>query len=175
MRREQRQLLLLTSSAVVVCQGLVTPSVFQPRATVSSPLHMASVVNGKADSRTSNNETVLNKEQSSSTEAAQGPGTPIFFDIDEECEGDSCQLADMDTRSSYKKKAMLQNAQLDQLIHTVPLAMPLFAYMSYEFIAQLSDAMIELLSNKNFVAVDGGAYESKIIAPAINGVVVSDV
>jgi hypothetical protein len=69
-------------------------------------------------------------------------------------------------------KKSSENSWLDVLLSSAPVIAPLIAYFSYEFFASLSDLIIEFLSNKNFVAVDGGAYENKIIAPAINGVVI---
>eukprot|EP00804_Cyclotella_cryptica_P023444 CCRYP_012104-RA/>CCRYP_012104-RA protein AED:0.30 eAED:0.30 QI:0/0/0/1/0/0/2/0/242 len=50
--------------------------------------------------------------------------------------------------------------------------MPMLAYSTYELTAKLFDTMVELISNNNWVAVDGGAYQSSIITPAINGLVV---
>jgi hypothetical protein len=54
----------------------------------------------------------------------------------------------------------------------VPLLAPFVAFFTYDYVASGFADFIELLSNKNWVAVDGGAYQAKIIAPAINGVVV---
>ena len=54
----------------------------------------------------------------------------------------------------------------------IPLLMPVLAYSTYEPTAQLFDSLVELISNNNWVAVDGGAYQSSIITPAINGLVV---
>jgi hypothetical protein len=49
---------------------------------------------------------------------------------------------------------------------------PVLAYSTYEPTAQLLDSLVELISNNKWVAVDGGAYQSSIITPAINGLVV---
>jgi hypothetical protein len=54
----------------------------------------------------------------------------------------------------------------------VPLLAPFVAFLSYDLVASAFANLVELLSDKNWVAVDGGAYQAKIIAPAINGVVV---
>jgi hypothetical protein len=54
----------------------------------------------------------------------------------------------------------------------VPLLAPFVAFLSYDLVASAFANFVELLSDKNWVAVDGGAYQAKIIAPAINGVVV---
>jgi hypothetical protein len=54
----------------------------------------------------------------------------------------------------------------------VPLFAPFVAFLTYDLVASTFADFVELLSNKNWVAVDGGAYQAKIIAPAINGVVV---
>jgi hypothetical protein len=54
----------------------------------------------------------------------------------------------------------------------MPLAIPILAYSLYDLTAELFATTLEVLGNNNWVAVDGGAYQAKIIAPAINGVVV---
>ncbi|KAL7482900.1 hypothetical protein ACHAW6_008554 [Cyclotella cf. meneghiniana] len=54
----------------------------------------------------------------------------------------------------------------------IPVVMPLLAYSTYENTAELFDNLVEIISNNNWVAVDGGAYQSSIITPAINGLVV---
>lgn len=54
----------------------------------------------------------------------------------------------------------------------VPLLAPFVAFLTYDLVASAFADFVELLSNKNWVAVDGGAYQAKIITPAINGVVV---
>lgn len=53
----------------------------------------------------------------------------------------------------------------------VPAVMPVLAFMSYDAVAKQFEAFVQLLSNNNWVAVDGGAYQAKIIAPALNGIV----
>jgi hypothetical protein len=109
----------------------------------------------------------------------EGPTSMTFFDIDDECEGSSCLLPDdqdpIDSCPIAKEERKTSQNRVDQVLFFVPIFTPLLAYVSYEMVASLSDDVIELLSNKNFVVVDGGAYESKIIAPAINGVVVPSI
>ena len=55
-----------------------------------------------------------------------------------------------------------------------PIMLPVIAYLGYDPIATLFATCLDILGNSqnNWVAVDGGAYQAKIIAPAINGVVV---
>jgi len=53
----------------------------------------------------------------------------------------------------------------------VPFLAPLLAYMSYEFVATGYSDFVNTFSNTNWIAVDGGALQAKIIAPAINGLV----
>lgn len=53
----------------------------------------------------------------------------------------------------------------------VPFLAPLMAYMSYEFVATGYSDFVNTFSNTNWIAVDGGALQAKIIAPAINGLV----
>jgi hypothetical protein len=53
------------------------------------------------------------------------------------------------------------------------MVLPFFAYTMYDPTAQLFATAIDVLrGSNNWVAVDGGAYQAKIIAPVINGVVV---
>jgi hypothetical protein len=54
----------------------------------------------------------------------------------------------------------------------IPFIAPFVAFVTYDFFASAFDDFVELLSDKNWVAVDGGAYQAKIIAPCINGVIV---
>jgi hypothetical protein len=125
------------------------------------------VIGANGDSQTTKTNTLTPPE---------GPASLTFFDIDEECEGSHCMLIDVeDTSSPVPKQEQAQVQLIDRILLWLPIVAPLVAYLSYEQVAEFSDAVIECLSNKNFVVVDGGAYESKIIAPAINGVVVPSI
>lgn len=58
-------------------------------------------------------------------------------------------------------------------IMMLPIITPIFAYMTYDDVAKLFDLFVKILNqDKTWTAVDGGAYQAKIIAPAINGIVV---
>jgi hypothetical protein len=55
----------------------------------------------------------------------------------------------------------------------IPLFTPFLAYMTYDDIAKVFDFVFNLLAReRHWVPVDGGAYQARIIAPAINGIVV---
>jgi hypothetical protein len=55
----------------------------------------------------------------------------------------------------------------------IPILTPIFAYMTYDDIASAFNYLFDLLAlERNWTPVDGGAYQAKIIAPAINGIVV---
>jgi hypothetical protein len=45
----------------------------------------------------------------------------------------------------------------------------------YDPVAELFASALTSISNRNWVAVDGGAYQAKIIAPAINGVIMPSI
>ena len=113
------------------------------------------------------------------TEFLDGPSSTTFFDMDEECDGEYCMLLDDEDTHNPTPTQENQNTEVlefvDRVLIWLPIVAPVVAYLSYEQVAALSDWVIELLSNKNFVVVDGGAYEGKIIAPAINGVVVPSI
>ena len=58
------------------------------------------------------------------------------------------------------------------MVLVIPIISPLIAFLSYDAIASLFGQVVELLSYaRAWVPVDGGAYQAKIITPAINGVV----
>jgi len=64
---------------------------------------------------------------------------------------------------------------LEGFFQMIPIFIPLMAYFTYDPLAKCFASVIELIANRNWVAVDGGAYQAKIIAPAINGVVVPSI
>ena len=62
---------------------------------------------------------------------------------------------------------------MDRVSQFIPIFLPIVAYIAYDPTAVLFASIIDLLKSDSWVAVDGGAYQAKIIAPVINGVVVS--
>lgn len=105
-----------------------------------------------------------------------GPATRTFFDINEEHHGEVCSIeSDPSNEYSSKKLADDDGSQFWQalsiVMHLIPICNPVLAYFSYEILAQHVNDIVEGLSDNSWVAVDGGAYQAKIIAPAINGVV----
>jgi hypothetical protein len=55
----------------------------------------------------------------------------------------------------------------------IPLVTPFLAYLTYDDVARAFSTIFDLLAlERKWVPVDGGAYQAKIIAPAINGIVV---
>lgn len=61
---------------------------------------------------------------------------------------------------------------VDDALRYVPFFVLPTAYVTYGMVADVFDIIIDAISNKNWESVDGNAYEAKIIAPAINGIVV---
>jgi hypothetical protein len=85
------------------------------------------------------------------------------------CQGDNCRIIQYD----HEEEDHHTDLQLDKILRWAPMVLPFFAYTMYDPTAQLFATAIDLLrGNNNWVAVDGGAYQAKIIAPVINGVVV---
>jgi Protein of unknown function (DUF4239) len=82
---------------------------------------------------------------------------PITCDPDFPCDDD-------DNTKKYSNESLL--------VIGVPVVAPFLAYLSFEYIAKGYSYFTELLSSNNWIAVDGGAFQAKIIAPAINGLVV---
>jgi hypothetical protein len=98
-----------------------------------------------------------------------GPSTPYF---DPECEGESCFLP-CEVSSTFPTEAEKRlNESVESFLFYVPILSPILAFVTYRQVASLSDDTIHFLAQNTWVAVDGGAYENKIIAPAINGVVI---
>ena len=61
---------------------------------------------------------------------------------------------------------------MDDAMRLTPFIVPVVAYAFYDDIASSFAFLLDITAKRNFVSVDGGAYEAKIIAPAINGVVI---
>ena len=58
-------------------------------------------------------------------------------------------------------------------VYGIPGVTPFISFFSFDHVAAAFHGMADILSsNKNWVSVDGGAYQARIIAPAINGVVI---
>lgn len=57
----------------------------------------------------------------------------------------------------------------------LPFITPLIAFSTYESTAKIFNKVVEVISNNNWVAVDGGQYQANIITPAINGLVVPSI
>lgn len=54
----------------------------------------------------------------------------------------------------------------------LPFLFPFLAFETYDEVAGFWEFCVELLFTKSWVTVDGGAYQARIIAPAVNGVVI---
>lgn len=103
--------------------------------------------------------------------------------LQDECEepnpGDRCSLDQHKTIT--KNEGFYLDSQpvkttykpLINPIFILPLIAPFIAYMTYDDVARLFDVFINVLAyERKWVPADGGAYQAKIIAPAINGIVV---
>jgi hypothetical protein len=64
---------------------------------------------------------------------------------------------------------------IDGLLYVIPVVAPILAYCSYTNVQSAFVQFIDLLSNAKWVVVDGGLYQTQIITPAINGIVVPSV
>jgi hypothetical protein len=71
----------------------------------------------------------------------------------------------------YDEDAFEMELIMDKVLRFSPFFIPALAYGLYDPTASLFASTIDLLGSNNWVAVDGGAYQAQIIAPAINGVV----
>jgi len=77
---------------------------------------------------------------------------------------------DPDLDAAMERPKKMDSESLINII--LPAATPIIAFLSYEQIAKTFSRTIEMLGPNSWVVVDGGAYQARIIAPAINGVVV---
>jgi hypothetical protein len=82
--------------------------------------------------------------------------TEVTCDPDFPCESDELfQFPDGDT----------------VVIFGVPLIVPIVSFFTFNQCAKIWSDLYDAISSNNWVAVDGGAYQARIIAPAINGIV----
>ena len=65
------------------------------------------------------------------------------------------------------------NTSLDQIMTVVPIVSPFLAFITYPILIPCFDKVIDMIaitvSTKNWLNVDGGAYQAELITPAING------
>jgi len=95
--------------------------------------------------------------------------------------GDCCSLDHHETTSeggrgfflnSQPVKSTSQNSFFNP-VFILPIIAPFLAYMTYDDVARNFDHIFNFLAyERKWVPVDGGAYQARIIAPAINGIVV---
>lgn len=89
--------------------------------------------------------------------------------------GETCFVSNPSTSSSspiLPFEVNIPTPAIDLTLRFIPVVMPILAYSTYEQTARLFDETVVFISNNNWVAVDGGQYQSSIITPAINGLVV---
>jgi hypothetical protein len=96
-----------------------------------------------------------------------------FFNVFDEDDENLPDLRYAPTKGAFNpqleaKKTII----LEDLLRFSPFVIPILAYTLYDDTAVAFAKILDLMANVNWVAVDGGAYQAKIIAPAINGIVV---
>lgn len=95
----------------------------------------------------------------------------LLYDQPITCDPDFSCINDDDTKS-FASTSNLTDFWSNLLV-VVPLATPIIAFFTFELCAKAFSTFNDYLSQGNkWVAVDGGAYQARIIAPAINGLVV---
>ena len=109
-----------------------------------------------------------------------GVGNPAIDDDSEAAEcyiddldqhGESCLVSDTDS-SLPAIRISVDADNIDVILKWVPILSPITAFFTYEITAEVFDRVIEAISDRTWVAVDGGAYQINIITPAVNGIVV---
>lgn len=107
-----------------------------------------------------------------------GVGFPVNRSLEEDhaeyvdyTEGDQCSISSYEHQEEFSKVS----AFAENLLRWSPVLIPILAYQLYDPVANVFAGAIDSLSDRNWVSVDGGAYQAKIIAPAINGVIVPSI
>lgn len=112
-------------------------------------------------------------------EDKQGPTSKTFFDVVEDHEGEVCLLSDHDQATVVAEENIEEQRfwkTVHRVVRLVPIVTPILAYFTYEELASSVNLVEDFLdSQRAWIAVDGGAYQAKIIAPAVNGVVVPSI
>jgi hypothetical protein len=88
----------------------------------------------------------------------------FYFDDDED--------GDRRYANNMTEKEVQLSFLIEDLLRWIPMVIPVMAYFLYDPTAEGFAAALDKIANRNWVAVDGGDYQAKMIAPAINGVVV---
>jgi Protein of unknown function (DUF4239) len=75
-----------------------------------------------------------------------------------------------------KQQSLSSNNWEEWALWWTPMVVPVLAFLLYDATAYSFSQVLQLMAtNKNWVAVDGGAYQAQIITPAVNGVVVPSI
>jgi len=89
----------------------------------------------------------------------------------DDAQGEMCIVSNSEG-SFPSATRILTNSNIEAALRYIPILSPILAFLTYEMTAQVFDLIIEALSDRNWVAVDGGQYQTQIITPAVNGIVV---
>lgn len=135
-----------------------------------------------------NDEEILPTQTAISSSIPSNPSTPspilgstTHTDIDEECPEESCLLSHIfpenettasTTTTTNSPFPSFASAIFNPVL-IIPLVSPILAYMSYDEVARLFNGCIDFFNkDRSWMPVDGGQYQARIIAPAINGIIV---
>mmetsp|Transcript_5412 Transcript_5412/g.7666 ORF Transcript_5412/g.7666 Transcript_5412/m.7666 type:complete len:432 (-) Transcript_5412:44-1339(-) len=111
---------------------------------------------------------LLTVDVSMETNCSDGEMCSLEYDGDVEMDEDMFFLD-----SVYMNPDQATTIKLSNMIMIIPVVSPVLAYMTYDDVARGFNFLFQILAREQtWVAVDGGAYQAKIIAPAINGIVV---
>ncbi len=94
-----------------------------------------------------------------------------------DCDGENCRLVKLEGVPEVDERltSVLSSPSFwDKALQSKPIIFSLLAFGTYDPTAHLFQSTIQFLQSaeNKWIAVDGGAYQASIIAPAINGVVV---
>lgn len=113
-------------------------------------------------------------DKSSSSSNGLGVDYMPLDDLDDYCplEGVTC---DPGVEEDLRQGTWLERNGESLVVFGIPGITPFLAFFGFDHVAAAFHWIAEVLSTNNWVSVDGGTYQAKIIAPAINGVVIPSV
>jgi len=100
------------------------------------------------------------------------------WEAQEPCQGEFCSLdhhAEEEEDQFFLNSQPVTNSEnmMFNPIMLIPIMTPFLAYMTYDDVARTFNFLFDILArDRKWVPVDGGAYQARIIAPAINGIIV---
>jgi len=162
-----------------------------PKTRGTKTIHMfasTTIFPEEEDENINNNEEEEEKGEEMSIEMCTDIDTDVDVDADDTSIGECCVLpyddGDNDDNNNNSFYVIDSNTPknedfsyfTEEILVYIPVVSPILAFCTYGDTARIFALLIEFFHsmdiNRNWIPVDGGAYQIKIITPAINGIVV---